>query len=54
MSICLFKSDLTNLASLIASPLGANLGEKVNPSVLQIIMGILIFATAVKSWLEVL
>ncbi|WP_042354187.1 sulfite exporter TauE/SafE family protein [Bacillus rubiinfantis] len=41
------------VASLIASPLGANFGKNVNTKVLQVIMGILIFATAVKTWMEI-
>ncbi|MCM3361635.1 sulfite exporter TauE/SafE family protein [Niallia sp. HCP3S3_B10] len=42
------------VASLIASPIGANVGKKVNTRVLQGIMGILILATAVKTWMEIL
>jgi uncharacterized membrane protein YfcA len=42
------------VASLIASPIGANAGKKVNTKVLQVIMGILILATAVKTWMTIL
>ncbi|WP_338451072.1 sulfite exporter TauE/SafE family protein [Niallia oryzisoli] len=41
-------------ASLIASPLGANAGKRMNTKVLQIIMGILILATAIKTWMDIL
>ncbi|MGG4491509.1 sulfite exporter TauE/SafE family protein [Metabacillus idriensis] len=41
-------------ASLIASPLGAIAGKKVNTKVLQIILAVLIFATAVKIWMDIL
>ncbi|WP_420489696.1 sulfite exporter TauE/SafE family protein [Neobacillus vireti] len=42
------------VASLIASLIGASAGKKVNTKVLQIIMGILILATAVKTWMTIL
>jgi len=42
------------VASLIASPMGANAGKMVNTKVLQVIMGILILATAAKTWMEIL
>ncbi|MEC0306920.1 sulfite exporter TauE/SafE family protein [Paenibacillus lautus] len=41
-------------ASLIASPLGAAAGKKMNTKVLQIILAVLILATAVKIWLDIL
>lgn len=41
-------------ASLIASPLGAAAGKKINTNVLQIILAVLILATAVKIWLDIL
>jgi len=50
----LLPSLIMVVASLIASPLGVNAGKKVNTKVLQIIMGILILATAVKIWLEII
>jgi uncharacterized membrane protein YfcA len=42
------------VASLVASPLGANIGKRVNTKALQVIMGVLIFATAVKIWIDIL
>ncbi|WP_243356450.1 sulfite exporter TauE/SafE family protein [Bacillus litorisediminis] len=42
------------IASLIASPLGAMAGKKVNTKVLQVILALIIFATAVQIWLDIL
>lgn len=42
------------VASLIASPLGAMAGKKVNTKVLQVILALLILATAVKIWIDIL
>ena len=42
------------IASLIASPLGAIAGKKVNTKVLQVILALLILATAVKIWIDIL
>ncbi|HWO96699.1 MAG TPA: sulfite exporter TauE/SafE family protein [Bacillus sp. (in: firmicutes)] len=42
------------VVSLIASPIGANTGKRVNTKVLQGIMVILILATAVKTWIAIL
>lgn len=42
------------VASLIASPIGAIVGKKVNTKMLQIILALLILATAVKTWIEIL
>lgn len=41
------------IASLIASPLGAHLGKKVNTKILQWMLAILIFGTAIKIWLDI-
>ncbi|WP_040209475.1 sulfite exporter TauE/SafE family protein [Neobacillus jeddahensis] len=41
-------------ASLMASPIGAHIGKRVNTKVLQGIMGILILATAIKTWMTIL
>ncbi|MBB6445294.1 sulfite exporter TauE/SafE family protein [Bacillus benzoevorans] len=41
------------IASLIASPLGANAGKKINTKVLQVILALLISATAVKIWIDI-
>lgn len=42
------------VASLIAAPLGANAGEKLNTKVLQSILAILILVTAIKIWFDIL
>ncbi|WP_121664570.1 sulfite exporter TauE/SafE family protein [Metabacillus litoralis] len=42
------------VASLIASPLGAMVGKKVNTKVLQVILALLIFATAIKIWMDII
>lgn len=42
------------VASIIAAPLGAMAGKKVNTKVLQVILAILILATAVKIWIDIL
>jgi uncharacterized protein len=42
------------VASLIASPFGASAGKKVNTKVLQVILALLILATAVKVWMDIL
>ncbi|WP_394184693.1 sulfite exporter TauE/SafE family protein [Metabacillus halosaccharovorans] len=42
------------IASLIASPLGAIAGKKVNTKILQGILALLIFATAIKIWVDIL
>ncbi|KAF6510317.1 hypothetical protein TGS27_0478 [Geobacillus stearothermophilus] len=42
------------VASLLASPLGAKAGQKLNTKVLQVILAVLILATAVKIWVDIL
>lgn len=42
------------IASLIASPLGAIAGKKMDTKILQIILGLLITVTAVKIWWDIL
>ncbi|MBY0223137.1 sulfite exporter TauE/SafE family protein [Sporosarcina aquimarina] len=42
------------VASLIASPLGAMAGKRVNTKVLQVILAVLILATALKIWMDIL
>lgn len=42
------------VASLIASPLGAAAGKKMNTKILQIFLAVLILATAIKIWLDIL
>lgn len=52
--VSILPSLIMVVASLIASPIGANTGKKVNTKVLQVIMGMLILATAVKTWMTIL
>lgn len=42
------------VASLIASPLGATVGKKVNTKYLQWILAVLILGTALKIWIDIL
>lgn len=42
------------IASLIASPLGANAGKTINTKYLQIILAILIAGTAINIWMDIL
>lgn len=42
------------VASIIAAPLGAKAGKKMNTKYLQIILAILIGATAIKIWADIL
>ena len=42
------------IASLIASPLGAKAGQKMNTKALQVILALLILATAIKIWTDIL
>lgn len=42
------------IASIIAAPLGAMAGKKMNTKILQIILAVLILATAVKIWMGIL
>lgn len=41
------------IASLIASPLGAMAGKKINTKILQVVLALLILATATKIWIEI-
>lgn len=40
------------IASIIASPLGARVGQRMNTKVLQGILAVLILATAIKIWVD--
>lgn len=40
------------IASVLGAPLGAKVGLKVNTKVLQLILAVLIFATAIKIWFD--
>lgn len=42
------------VASLIAAPLGAMAGKKMNTKVLQVTLALLILGTAIKIWLDIL
>ncbi|MFS0645608.1 sulfite exporter TauE/SafE family protein [Siminovitchia sp. 179-K 8D1 HS] len=48
-----FPALIMIVASLIASPLGAIAGKKVNTKVLQVILAVLILATAIKIWVDI-
>jgi uncharacterized protein len=52
--VLFLPSIIMVVASIIASPLGASFGKKVNPKVLQVILAVLIVATSVKIWLDIL
>ena len=42
------------IASLIASPLGAKMGQKVNAKFLEWILVLLILGTSIKIWFDIL
>ncbi len=42
------------VASIIAAPLGAKVSGKLNTKVLQMILAVLILATAIKTWADIL
>ena len=42
------------VSSLIAAPLGARIGGKLNTKFLQIILAVLILATTIKIWMDIL
>ncbi|WLR50311.1 sulfite exporter TauE/SafE family protein [Bacillus tianshenii] len=52
--VLLLPAAVMIVASLLASPLGANFGKKVNTKFLQIFLALLISATAIKIWIDVL
>ncbi|WP_406946060.1 sulfite exporter TauE/SafE family protein [Halobacillus sp. SY10] len=52
--VLLFPAVIMIIASLIASPLGANAGKKVNTKLLQIFLALLILGTAIKIWFDIL
>lgn len=49
-----FPALIMVIASLMASPMGAIAGKKINTKVLQVILAVLIAATAVKVWMDIL
>lgn len=42
------------IASLVAAPLGARAGKKLNTKILQAMLAVLILATAIKIWMDIL
>ncbi|OKL37791.1 sulfite exporter TauE/SafE family protein [Domibacillus mangrovi] len=42
------------VASLLASPLGAKAGQKVNTKILQVVLALLILGTSIKIWMDIL
>lgn len=42
------------VASLLAAPIGAKIGKKMNTKILQSILAVLILATAIKIWVDLL
>ncbi|OAT72132.1 sulfite exporter TauE/SafE family protein [Parageobacillus thermoglucosidasius] len=50
----LIPSIIMVIASLIASPLGAKMGQKANTKILRVILALLILATAIKIWIDIL
>lgn len=42
------------IASIIAAPLGAKMGKTMNTKILQILLALLIGATAIKIWVDIL
>ncbi|RUS45678.1 sulfite exporter TauE/SafE family protein [Cohnella sp. AR92] len=50
----LVPSIIMVIASIIASPIGAKIGQKMKVKVLQYVLALLIAATVVKIWLDIL
>lgn len=42
------------VASLLAAPLGAKVGKRMNTRILQVILALLIAGTAIKIWIDIL
>ncbi|MBU0903898.1 MAG: sulfite exporter TauE/SafE family protein [Firmicutes bacterium] len=49
-----YPAAIMIVASLIAAPLGAMAGKKINTKILQVILAILIAITAIKIWIDIL
>ncbi|WP_456276236.1 sulfite exporter TauE/SafE family protein [Bacillus sp. AK128] len=49
-----FPASIMIISSLIASPLGAIAGKKINTKVLQVLLAVIIAITAVKIWIDIL
>jgi uncharacterized membrane protein YfcA len=54
VQIEMLPSFIIIIASVIAAPLGAKVGKRLNTKILQVIMGILIFTTSIKIWMDLL
>ena len=42
------------IASLLAAPLGAKVGKKMNTRILQVVLALMIAGTAIKIWIDIL
>jgi len=51
--VVVLPSIMIAIASLIASPLGASVGKRLNQKVLQWILAILIVSTSIKIWMDI-
>lgn len=49
-----FTAIIVIIAGLIAAPIGAKISKKMNTRVLQTILAVLILATAIKVWIDIL
>lgn len=49
-----YSAGIMIVASLLAAPLGAKVGKKMNTKILQSILAVLILATAIKIWVDLL
>ena len=49
-----YPAAIMIVASLIAAPLGAMAGKKINTKILQIVLAVLIAITAIKIWIDIL
>ncbi len=52
--VLLIPAIVMVIASIIAAPIGAKLGQKMNTKVLQWILALLILATTIKIWLDII
>ncbi|MBN8210085.1 sulfite exporter TauE/SafE family protein [Bacillus sp. NTK071] len=52
--VLLLPAAVMIVASLIASPLGANAGKKINTKILQWVLAALILGTSIKIWFDLL
>ena len=49
----LYPAVIMIIASLLASPLGAKAGKKMNTKILQVLLAFLISVTAIKIWIDI-